>query len=339
MSGPGVSTPELVIRAYRPADRDAVVGLWERCGLIVGYNDPDRDIALWRASPNAEIFVGERAGQIVATVCIGHDGHRGNPYYVAVDPSLQAGGIGRRMMRHAEAWLARLGVPKMNAMVRETNDEVIGFYRAIGYQATPRFVLARWLTADGEPPKAGPHEVGTIPCTITYLEMTERPSQPPAQPPHRYNVALLRAREPTVAFYRFLYDTVGEAWLWYERRAMDDRALQGVIHDPRVEIYVLYVDGVPAGFTELDRRAEPDIELTYFGLVPEFIGHGLGDYLLSSALDIAWSYEPKRVWMHTNTLDHPRALPLYQRFGFMPYKQEQKTIPDPRLSGLFPSQA
>ncbi len=94
---------------------------------------------------------------------------------------------------------------------------------------------------------------------------------------------------------------------------------------------------MPAGFAELDRRAEPDIELAYFGLVPEFIGRGLSNYLLSAALDIAWSHEPKRVWVHTNTLDHPRALALYQRLGFQPYKQERKTIPDPRIAGLIPS--
>jgi GNAT superfamily N-acetyltransferase len=315
MSGPGAPKTDLAIRAYRPADRDAVVGLWERCGLVVSYNDPDRDIALWRTSPNAEIFVGERDGKIVATVCIGHDGHRGNPYYVAVDPDIQGKGLGRRMMRHAEAWLARLGVTKMNVMVRETNDKVRGFYRSIGYEETPRFVLAR---------------------TITYLEMTEKPKRPPAAPPHNVHVALLRAREPTVAFYRFLYDTVGEAWLWYERRAMDDAALTEIIHDERVEFYVLYVEGVPAGFAELDRRTEPDVELAYFGLMPEFIGRGLGKFLLSSAIDIAWTYEPRRLWLHTNDFDHPRALPLYQRLGFKPYKQEQKTVPDPRLSSLIP---
>ena len=342
MSGPSAPLPELAIRAYRPGDRDAVVALWECCGLIVRYNDPDRDIALWRASPNAEIFVGEQrggeqSGRIVATVCIGHDGHRGYPYYVAVDPEIQGQGMGRRMMRHAEAWLARLGVPKMNVMVRDTNEKVRDFYRTIGYEETPRLVLGRWLTPDSEPPKPSPHEVGTLACTLTYLEMTEKPARPPAAPPHRLHVALLRARQPTVAFYRFLYDTVGEAWLWYERRAMDDDALKAVIHDQRVEIYVLYVEGVPAGFAELDRRAEPDIELTYCGLVPEFIGRGLGDYLLSAALDMAWSHEPKRVWLHTNTLDHPRALALYQRFGFKPYKQERKTIPDPRIAGLIPS--
>jgi ribosomal protein S18 acetylase RimI-like enzyme len=328
---------ELVIRAYHPDDRDAVVGLWERCESIVWYNDPDRDIALWRASPNAEIFVGEHKGRIVATICVGHDGHRGYPYYVAADPDLRGRGLGRRMMRHGEKWLARLGVPKMNLMVRDTNEQVRGFYLSIGYREEPRLVFSRWLTVDGEPPKEGPHEVGTLACTITRLEMTEKPGRPTAHPPHGIQVALLRARRPTVAFYRFLYNGVGANWLWYERRAMDDDTLAAIVQDDAVEVYVLYVEGVPAGFAELDRRVKPETELAYFGLMPEFIGRGLGDYLLSTAIDIAWIHEPSRLWLKTNTLDHPRALPLYQRHGFTVYSQEQHIVPDPRLTGLIPA--
>ena len=102
-------------------------------------------------------------------------------------------------------------------------------------------------------------------------------------------------------------------------------------------IYVVYVVGVPAGFAEIDRRSKPEVELTYIGLMPEFIGRGLGNYLLSTAIDIAWNSEPSRLCIHTNTLDHPNALPLYQRHGFAPYGQEQKIVPDPRLTGLIPT--
>ncbi len=326
----------LHIRAYRAGDRAALVNLWDRCGLLVSYNDPVRDIALWQASSNAEIFVGELDGRIVASVCVGHDGHRGNPYYVAVDPAAQKGGLGRLMMRHAEAWLARLGVPKMNVMVREGNERVHAFYRAIGYEETPRTVFGRWLTDDGRPVADADSAPATISCTVTYLEMLARPSLPPTALSSRRAAALLRARQPSVAFYRFLYNTIGESWMWHERRALDDEALAAIIQDDMVEIYVLYVDGVPAGYAELDRRREPDIELAYFGLMPGFSGAGLGAYLLASAIDLAWSYEPDRLWVNTNTLDHPRALALYQRFGFKPYKQEIETYPDPRLSGLIP---
>jgi len=339
MVEPETIGPDLHIRPYRDGDFEALVNLWDRCGLLVSYNDPARDIALWQASGNAEIFVGEQEGRIVASVCVGHDGHRGNPYYVAVDPDVRKGGLGRRMMRHAEAWLAALGVPKMNAMVRQGNERVHAFYRTIGYEETPRTVFGRWLTADGRQVKDASGPPATVSCTVTYLEMTARPKLPPTALSSQRTVALLRARRPSVAFYRFLYDTIGEAWTWYERRALDDAALAAIVQDEQVEIYVLYVDGVPAGYAEMDRRQNPEIELTYFGLMPEFIGSGLGSYLLASAVDIAWSHEPQRLWVETNTLDHPRALALYQRFGFKPYKQESKTFPDPRLTGLMPAES
>ena len=146
---------------------------------------------------------------------------------------------------------------------------------------------------------------------------------------------MFRAKQPPLAFYRFLYETVGEPWLWWERRELSDDELLAIVHDPLVEIYVLNVDGAPAGFFELDRRSPPDIELALFGLVPDFIGKKLGVYLLTSAIDIAWSYSPRRLILHTNSLDHPRALPLYQRLGFKPYKQISRLIDDPRESGLF----
>jgi GNAT superfamily N-acetyltransferase len=118
---------------------------------------------------------------------------------------------------------------------------------------------------------------------------------------------------------------------------MDDATLSAIIRDDRVEIYVLYVDGVPAGFAELDRREAEEIELAYFGLMPDFVGRGLGRFLLTWAIDTAWSHEPERLWVNTNSLDHPKALALYQRCGFRPYKQEPKLFDDPRITGLIPA--
>jgi GNAT superfamily N-acetyltransferase len=94
---------------------------------------------------------------------------------------------------------------------------------------------------------------------------------------------------------------------------------------------VLYVDGVPAGYAELDRRKQEEVELAYFGLVPEFIGRKLGPFLLNWAVDTAWFGKPKRLWVNTNNLDHPKALQIYQKAGFVPYRQETQTIPNPRL--------
>lgn len=173
---------------------------------------------------------------------------------------------------------------------------------------------------------------------VTYLEMRERPKSS-HYAPAAAKWALMLAERPTISFYRYLYDTVGEPWLWYERRALGDDALSAVIHDELVDIYVLYADGVPAGFAELDRRKSPDIELAYFGLIPEFVGRGLGPYLLSQAMEEAWSHEPERLWVHTCTLDHPKALAVYQRAGFAPYKQETVEFEDPRQTGVLPAEA
>lgn len=165
---------------------------------------------------------------------------------------------------------------------------------------------------------------------VTYLEMRHRP-QPQELTPPSSKIKITPALKPTVSFYRYLYNTVGGPWLWYERRQMSDEQLRAIIQHPQVEIYVLYVDGVPAGYAEIDRQQEPDIELTYFGIMPEFIGQGLGPYLLNWIIDKVWSYHPQRFWLHTCTLDHPKALAVYQQAGFVPYKDEEKIIDDPRV--------
>lgn len=176
---------------------------------------------------------------------------------------------------------------------------------------------------------------GKIEVVVTHLEMTQRPTRAPSpHPPGK--IALMRADRPTVSFYRYMYNTIGEPWLWHERRRIDDDALRRVIHDPEVEIYVLYVQGTPAGYVELDRRRQDEVEIAYFGLMPEFVGRGFGQYLLDWTVDQAWGKEPKRVWLHTCNLDHPRALANYQRAGFVPYKQETLLIDDPRRDGTIP---
>jgi ribosomal protein S18 acetylase RimI-like enzyme len=325
---------KLNIRPYRQDDRDAVVALWEACELTRPWNDPDQDIALLFDTPGAEILVGTFRKKVAATVMVGHDGHRGWVYYLAVDPAARGRGYGAAIMRAAEAWLADRGLSKVMLMVRPDNLAVKRFYAGLGYQTDPCHLMRRWLDGREAPGIETDRDDGKLETTITYLEMTERPPHPHVVPPQGMKVALLRAQPPTVAFYRFLYDEVGGPWLWYERRALDDETLTQIITDERVEIYVLYANGVPAGYAELDRRDPPDIELAYFGLMPDFIGKGLGRYLLTWAIDTAWSYEPQRLWVHTNTLDHASALSLYQRCGFQPYKQEQRVIDDPRVIGL-----
>ncbi|HTU88815.1 MAG TPA: GNAT family N-acetyltransferase [Gemmataceae bacterium] len=157
---------------------------------------------------------------------------------------------------------------------------------------------------------------------ITYLQMFARPER--VVPPPRTGLAVLHASNPSVAYYRFLYDTVGRDYDWPRCKKLSDADLAALLHDPQLEVHVLMADGVPAGFAELDRRTEGEIELVHFGLMPDFIGQGLGCYFLHWTIDKSWSYSPRRLWLHTDTKDHPAALPNYLKAGFVIYKEEIK---------------
>ncbi len=127
-----------------------MIALWRECGLMVPLNDPAQDIALCRESGHGEIFVAEQDGEVVASVMVGHDGHRGWLYYLAVTAAARRRGLGRRMVREAEAWLRGRAVPKVELMIRETNAEVAAFWRRVGYAIEPRTVMSRRL--DGNEP-------------------------------------------------------------------------------------------------------------------------------------------------------------------------------------------
>ena len=181
---------------------------------------------------------------------------------------------------------------------------------------------------------AEPVPPGKLAMVVNYLQMRTRPAG--LQLPQRAEaLSIIRARRPTLSYYRYLYDTVGADWMWYERHQLNDRELARIIHDPHVGVYVMYSGGVPAGFVELDRRREDEVEIAYFGLLPEFIGRGLGRYLLAWSIDKAFGLNleshPGRLWVHTCNYDHPEALALYQRAGFAAYRQERSIIDDPRI--------
>ena len=153
-------------------------------------------------------------------------------------------------------------------------------------------------------------KAGKDPSVITYLEMTEQPTSPPPVPAAK--LALLRAERPPVPFYRFLYEQIGRRWHWTERLQMDDEALAAVIHDENVEIYVLYAGGAPAGFSELDRRQSPDIELAYFGLMAEFTGRAFGAHFLRWTVNQAWTPSARKALgacIERGRPPHPIPLP------------------------------
>lgn len=164
---------------------------------------------------------------------------------------------------------------------------------------------------------------------IIFLEMFAHPGG--AVPPPRSDLAIVRACRPTVRFYKFLYKSIGEEWLWVDRLRISQEELLREITHPAVEVYVLYADGVPAGLTEIDFRIPEEAELKYFGIMPEFLGQKLGPHLLAWTIDLAWSRPIHRFWVHTCDRDHPAALPMYKKSGFVPYKEEWEIVPDPRL--------
>ena len=140
---------ELRIAPIIDADVPAVIALWQRCGLTRPWNDPTSDIAFARRGPNSTILVGCHENNIAATALVGHDGHRGWVYYVAVDPKHQRRDFGRAIMAAAEDWLRATGVEKVMLMVRPDNTNVRAFYDRLGYEPQERVIYAKWL--DGRP--------------------------------------------------------------------------------------------------------------------------------------------------------------------------------------------
>jgi GNAT superfamily N-acetyltransferase len=167
----------------------------------------------------------------------------------------------------------------------------------------------------------------SVPIAIhmTVLEMTAPPKQS-LPVPVNVHTAILGAPEIPLAFYRFLYRQVGSRWHWVDRLRMDDETLAATLNDKRNSVTVLYVNGAPAGFFELLRIDEETIELSHFGLLERALGLGIGKWFLLQTLYAAWAAGPKRVTVTTNNLDHPRALQLYQMFGFSPIGTEDAEI-------------
>lgn len=177
-------------------------------------------------------------------------------------------------------------------------------------------------------------KTGEVAAVVTSLEMLERPRpRPLPDSPLR----LVRWVDPAPAKYRALFERVGAPWLWFSRLIMDDARLITIIHDPGVEIYAVSDPrGIEIGLLELDFRVGATCELSFVGLVPELTGQGHGRWLMAHALMRAWRPGVTRVWVHTCTLDHPKALGFYRASGFVPFTRAVETFPDPRLSGHLP---
>jgi ribosomal protein S18 acetylase RimI-like enzyme len=149
-----VNTPAtedaLTIKPIEDNEIAEVVALWQRCGSTRPWNDPAADIALARRGDNSTVLMGRCGGVLVASVMVGHDGHRGWVYYVTVDPDRRHQGFGRSIMNAAEAWLRARGILKLQLMVRKDNAKVHAFYQSIGYYNQETVTFAKWL--DGREP-------------------------------------------------------------------------------------------------------------------------------------------------------------------------------------------
>jgi ribosomal protein S18 acetylase RimI-like enzyme len=136
----------LCVRSAAIEDEQAVVALWRACGLVAPYNDPTADFRFAKAGPNSDVLVGQDdAGEIVGSVMVGHDGHRGWLYYAAAHPAARNKGVGGRMIQAAEDWLRQRNVVKAQLLIRETNTGVVGFYERLGFELAPRVVMSKWL--------------------------------------------------------------------------------------------------------------------------------------------------------------------------------------------------
>ena len=141
----------LTVTSIQDSDVPEVIRLWKRAGLVREWNDPSDDIALARKENNSTILLGRDAdGAPVASVLVGHDGHRGWVYYVSVDPDHRFKDYGRQIMASAEDWLRARGIMKLQLMVRGDNAKVHAFYESIGYYDQKRTTFAKWL--DGRDP-------------------------------------------------------------------------------------------------------------------------------------------------------------------------------------------
>jgi GNAT superfamily N-acetyltransferase len=177
--------------------------------------------------------------------------------------------------------------------------------------------------------RTGRHGAGmkltSLDTTVTYLAMTARPSHLPPMPTSP-RLALMKAEKIPLHFYRYLYGAVGGSWLWVERLHMSDDALVERVHRDGVEVFVLYANGSPAGYFELDFGNTQSTKLVYFGLMPEWTGLRIGPWFLGAAIHESLSRGAGEVLVNTCTLDHPAALPLYQKLGFQPIRRESRRL-------------
>ena len=170
------------------------------------------------------------------------------------------------------------------------------------------------------------HNVGDqINYTVSYLEMVSPPDfDRPIEPSS--NILVLEARDPPVRYFLSLYKAVGAEYEWTDKFICSATEVYDFLFHPNVKMFTFLKNGWTAGFFVLDKRKPNICDLAYFGLVPEVIGYGYGEYLLKFAIKESWAAKDiNLLTVNTNTLDHPNALPLYKKMGFKVIMNEKET--------------
>ena len=261
-------------------------------------------------------------------------------HVVAVRQELHGQGVGTALLARAEAALRSAGTEYLQVKTLGPSrpdpgyDRTREFYLNRGFvpleelnlwgPTNPCLILVKPLSP-GAPLESPPV---TVPVTTTFLEMTDPSEQRASQRP-RTPFTLVHAAVPSPELSRFLYSAVGARCHWRARLRWSYDEWLRHLDRPEVQTWLALVDGTPGGYVELERQAEGNVEILYFGLLPGFIGRGFGGAFLDAAIAKAWAMDARRVWVHTCTLDHPAALPNYLARGFRVYKttEHQETVP------------
>lgn len=177
---------------------------------------------------------------------------------------------------------------------------------------------------------------GKIANVVTFLERTERPTTRPG--PHA-ELAVRVVDRPALPWFRDLYRRIGERWLWFSAVVAPDDRLRAYLSSPTVAILVVSRDGVDIGLAQLDFSVPEEVEIVTFGVVEEAIGTGAAAHLMDHALAHGFRAGVTRVWLHTCSFDHPRAVGFYLKSGFRAWKFAIEVSDDPRASGALPETA
>ncbi|WAP67990.1 GNAT family N-acetyltransferase [Jiella pelagia] len=180
---------------------------------------------------------------------------------------------------------------------------------------------------------------GKIAAIATVLERSEPPREVEIAVEERPGWSFVRIERPEPGWYVDLLRRVGANHLWYQRLIQSPEEIAGKIADPATVIHALLVDGRAEAIAEIDLSEERSAELIYFGVTPGLVGTGAARFMMARLLAFAFSLPIERLWLHTNTIDHPKAMAFYRRFGFVPVRQMLELADDPRLTGLFPREA